>query len=56
MDATKQVEVKVPIVVRLAGSNADIAQEMMEKFAKENPNINLVVQPSFDKAANEIVR
>lgn len=56
MDAAKMVDVKVPIVVRLAGSNAEIAQQMMEKFAKENPDINIVVQPNFDKAADEIVK
>lgn len=56
MDAAKLVEVKVPIVVRLAGSNAEIAQDMLEKFVKENPQINLIVQPNFDKAADEIVK
>lgn len=55
IDAAKQVELKVPIVVRLAGSNAEIAQDMMEKFAAENPNVKLIVQPNFDKAADAIV-
>ena len=56
MQAAKLVEVKVPIVVRLAGSNAEIAQVMLDKFAKENPKIKLIVQPNFDKAADEFVK
>jgi succinyl-CoA synthetase beta subunit len=43
-------------VVRLAGSNADKAFEMLEKFAKENKDkIVLKVVKGFDDAADEAV-
>ena len=36
MEAAQQVEINVPVVVRLTGTNADIACEMLGKFAEEN--------------------
>jgi succinyl-CoA synthetase beta subunit len=56
IDASKIVNVKVPIVVRLAGSNSEIAAEMLQKFTAENPSVKMVVQPDFNMAADEIVR
>ena len=36
MNATQQVDVKVPIIVRLTGTNSDIAQKMLSEFAAAN--------------------
>ena len=36
VEAAQQVDLKVPVIVRLTGTNADIAQEMLGKFAEEN--------------------
>lgn len=37
MEASKQVEVKVPITVRLVGTNADLAHTMITDFVNKNP-------------------
>ena len=36
MEAASQVDLKVPVVVRLTGTNADIACDMLGKFAEDN--------------------
>jgi len=53
MEAASQVDIKVPIVVRLTGTNADIACDMLGKFAEENKD-RLVIEviADFDSAAN----
>jgi len=57
--ATEQVKVDVPIVVRLTGTNADKAFEMVDAFSKGDAikrGIKLIVQNDFDKAAEEVVK
>jgi len=49
----------VPIVVRLAGTNADKAFKMIDDYAKgpgKKNGIKLIVNPDFDGAATEVVR
>ena len=56
MDAANQVDIKVPVVVRLTGTNADIACEMLGKFAEENKDrLTIEVISDFDTAADTIV-
>lgn len=56
MDAANQVDIKVPVVVRLTGTNADIACEMLGKFAEENKDrLRIEVISDFDTAADTAV-
>ncbi len=56
MNAAAQVDIKVPIVVRLTGTNADIACEMLDKFAQENKDrLAIEVIADFDRAADMAV-
>lgn len=56
MDAASQVDIKVPVVVRLTGTNSDIACDMLDKFALENKErITIEVIPDFDRAADAAV-
>ena len=46
----------MPVVVRLTGTNADIACEMLGKFAEENKDrITIEVIEDFDRAADTAV-
>lgn len=54
--AAEQVHVKVPIVVRLTGTNADKAFVLMNDFAEKNKGkINVIVNRDFDTAATQVV-
>lgn len=56
MEAATKVNVDVPIIVRLTGTNADIAVEMLGKFAEENKDkLHIVVNRDFDSAAQTAV-
>ena len=56
MEAASQVDIKVPIVVRLTGTNADIACDMLGKFAEDNKErLTIEVIADFDSAANTVV-
>ena len=56
IEAAKQVDVKVPIVVRLTGTNAEKACEMLGEFAEaEKERLDIQVIPDFDHAANTAV-
>ena len=55
MEASKQVEVKVPITVRLVGTNADLAHNMITDFVNKNPKIKMSVISDFDTAAQHCV-
>jgi len=50
------VDIKVPVVVRLTGTNADIACQMLDKFAKENKDrLAIEVIADFDRASDAAV-
>lgn len=56
MEAANQVEINVPIVVRLTGTNAELACDMLGKFAEENKDrLTIEVIPDFDRAADAAV-
>lgn len=53
IEAAQQVDVKVPIIVRLTGTNSEVACELLGKFAEEQKDrLDIQVIPDFDKAAN----
>ena len=53
--AAEQVNVSVPITVRLTGTNADLGQQMINDFVAKNQNIKMQVIPDFDSAASNAV-
>lgn len=53
--AAEQVNVKVPITVRLTGTNADLGQKMISDFVAKNQHIKMQVISDFDKAATNAV-
>jgi succinyl-CoA synthetase beta subunit len=55
INASQQVKIDVPVVVRLTGTNADKAFTMLDDFSKTNKNIKLIVNPSFDSAAKAVI-
>ena len=56
INAAQQVDVKVPIVVRLTGTNAEKACEMLDAFAEEQKDrLDIQVILDFDKAADTAV-
>ena len=56
INAAQQVDVKVPIVVRLTGTNAERACEMLDAFAEEQKDrLDIQVILDFDKAADTAV-
>jgi succinyl-CoA synthetase beta subunit len=51
IEAAKQVDINVPLVVRLQGTNAKEARRMLEKS-----DLSLGVADAFDEAAKKIVQ
>ena len=62
IQATELVDVKVPIVVRLTGTNSDKAATIIDKFNEHQKNrtdgkkVNMIVVNDFDLAASEVVK
>ena len=56
IQAAEQVNVKMPITVRLTGTNADIGQKMIADYCKKNKQIQMTVISDFDKAASAAVK
>ena len=56
IEAAGQVKIPVPVVVRLTGTNADIAFNLLDDFSKKNKEtVHLIVNPSFDSAASTVI-
>ena len=53
--AAQQVQLEVPLVVRLHGNNSEIAFELVEKFRKDNPGIKIQMAKNLDDAATKAV-
>jgi len=51
VDATREVQVKVPVVVRLAGTNAELAAEILKKSG-----MNFLVAGSLKEAAEKVTQ
>jgi succinyl-CoA synthetase beta subunit len=56
INAANQVDVKVPITVRLVGTNADLGMKMISDFVSNNKHIKMSVIPDFDAAADHVVK
>ncbi|MEN7973455.1 MAG: ADP-forming succinate--CoA ligase subunit beta [Verrucomicrobiota bacterium] len=50
IEAVKELDLSVPIVVRLAGTNADAAKELLA-----NSGVSIISADSFEDAANKVV-
>jgi succinyl-CoA synthetase beta subunit len=54
--AAKAVGLKVPLVVRLTGTNSQLGMEMLDKFAKEsNGKFKIITAANLDEAATKAV-
>lgn len=51
IEAVKDLDLNVPVVVRLAGTNADIAKELLA-----NSGVAIISADSFEDAANKVVK
>jgi len=53
IEAAQQVDVTVPIIVRLTGTNSDKACKMLDEFAVQNKDkLRIEVIPDFNSAAD----
>lgn len=50
IEAVKELDLNVPVVVRLAGTNADVAKELLA-----NSGVAIISADSFEDAANKVV-
>ena len=50
------VDLKIPLVCRLTGTNADIANKMLNDFTKTNTKLKIEVAVDLDDAAVKAVR
>ena len=49
--AAELVDLKLPLVCRLTGTNADKANKMIEEFSKKNPKFKITAAVDLDDAA-----
>lgn len=49
--AAELVDLKLPLVCRLTGTNADKANKMIEQYVKKNPKLKITVATDLDDAA-----
>ena len=56
IEATKQVELDVPVIVRLTGTNAERAATLIDDFTKTNTDVDLHMVQDFDVAAEKAVQ
>jgi succinyl-CoA synthetase beta subunit len=57
IQAVKQVGVRVPVVVRLTGTNAEQGIQILKEFAKENiGKVNFITAKDLDEAADFAVK
>ncbi len=53
--AAQLVDLKLPLVVRLTGTNAEKANQMLKDFTKKNTSLNITVAVDLDDAAVKAV-
>lgn len=54
--AAEMVDLKIPLVCRLIGTNSDKANAMLREFTKHNTNLKIEVASDLDDAAVKAVR
>ena len=55
MKAAKLVNLKVPLVCRLYGTNAKQGKALLDEFTKNNPNLTIITATDLDDAAKKAV-
>ena len=50
IEAVKELDLTVPVVVRLAGTNAEVAKELLS-----NSDVSIISADNFEDAANKVV-
>lgn len=53
--AAQRVNLKLPLVIRLAGTNSAEAKILMQNFSKDNSHIKIIVGDDLDDAAAKAV-
>ena len=53
--AAQMIDLKLPLVVRLTGTNADKGSKLLSEFAQKNKKFNIVVADNLDDAAVKAV-
>jgi succinyl-CoA synthetase beta subunit len=53
--ATERVNVKIPLVVRLAGTNCVKALEILDEFREKNPALDITLAGDINDAAEKAV-
>ena len=56
IQAAEMVDLKIPLVCRLTGTNADVANKMLNDFTKTNTKLKIEVAVDLDDAAVKAVR
>jgi succinyl-CoA synthetase beta subunit len=54
--AAELVDLKLPLVCRLTGTNADIANKLIEDFTKKNTKLKIQTAVDLDDAAVKAVK
>lgn len=49
--AAELVDLKLPLICRLTGTNADIANKMLRDYSVKNPKLKIEVATDLDDAA-----
>jgi succinyl-CoA synthetase beta subunit len=55
IQAVQKLGVKVPVVVRLTGTNADLGRKLLQEFADKNKNVKFITAKDLDEAAERAV-
>ena len=54
--AAQMVDLKLPLVCRLTGTNSDLANKMLKEFTESNKSLKIEVASDLDDAAVKAVR
>jgi len=54
--AATKIGIKVPIVVRLTGTNSEEGKSIINEFAQKNKEYNFIAVNELDEAANVAVK
>lgn len=51
--AAKETKLKIPLVVRMSGTNNDIGKKILEEFTQSNKQIKIVMAENLGDAAEK---
>ena len=49
--AAELVDLKLPLICRLTGTNSELANKMLKEYSESNPKFNITVAHDLDDAA-----